>query len=169
MEVKNLRPFIIEPLDKDKVGDVLKDAIRKLNAPYWVSAGTALGLYRDGDFVPGDTDIDIALVGYDGIEKDMPLFELIRTVYHEGKPQQLAYMDGGIIFDVYIHWSEGDDYVNYNERGKQRMPKWMYDEQTFIETKYGKLPFPKDPEKYFEIRYGDWKTPQNKKANYEAI
>ena len=168
MEVRHLRSFSVQPMG-DNAEQVLKKAVDFLKVPYWMSAGTALGLYRDGDFVPGDTDIDIALVGYDGIEKDMPPFELIRTVYHEGKPQQLAYMEDGIIFDVYIHWSEGDDYVNYNERGKQRMPKWMYDEQTFIETKYGRLPFPKDPEKYFEIRYGDWQTPQNKKAHYEAI
>jgi hypothetical protein len=168
MEVKNNRNFQILPLNEN-AEKVLREATEQLKVKYWMSAGTALGLYRDKDFVEGDTDIDIALVGYEGVEKDLLDWEIIRTVYHEGKPQQIAYVKDGVIFDVYIHWLEGDDYVNYGESGKQRMVKWMYDEQVILETKYGLLPFPKDPEKYFEIRYGDWKVKQDKKANYERI
>lgn len=169
MEVKNHKPFSVQPMNLDNAKAVLEKAIKHLKVKFWMSAGTALGLYRDGDFIEGDTDIDIALLGYKGIENDLFNWDIIRTVYHEGKPQQIAYMEDGVIFDVYIHWAEGDDYVNYNERGKQKMPKWMYDEQVMIDTKYGQLPFPKDPKKYFKIRYGDWQVKQNKKANYEKI
>jgi hypothetical protein len=172
MEVKNLKSFRTDPIDKDIAGKVLIDGINKLNLPYWVSAGTALGLYRDKDFIDGDTDVDIAMIGFEGIDniiRESLGFEEIRNVYHEGKPQQLAFRSNDIIFDIYIHWQENNDYVNYGEMGKQRMPVYMYSNLKSITTKYGNLNFPSDPEEYFKIRYGDWQTPQSKKAHYEAI
>jgi len=176
MIVNNYRHFEINVLN-DNAKSVLLNALSRLKSiKYWMSAGTALGLYRNNDFIEGDTDIDIAMVGYSGIDNEIIKamvddtgFELIRDIYHEDMPQQLAFMKDGVIFDIYIHWREGDNYINNSESGKQTMPKWMYDSQKIINTKYGNLPFPKDPEKYFEIRYGDWKIPQNKKAVYEKI
>lgn len=167
MEVNNYRSFRLAPMDKEVAGRILKEGIEKLNMPYWVSAGTALGLYRDKDFPEGDTDVDIAMVGYEGIDKDIKErlnYEPLRSVYHEGKPQQLAFITNDIIFDIYIHWQDGDEYVNRGESGKQAMPLYMYKDLKQIETKYGKLYFPSNPEEYFKIRYGDdWTIPQNKK------
>ena len=173
MEVTNLKPFKLEPIDKELAGKVLLEGVSKLNIPYWVSAGTALGLYRDKDFIDGDTDIDIAMVGFEGIDKSIKErldFEEIRNVYHEGRPQQIALRKDGIIFDIYIHWQEGDDYVNYGESGRQRMPLYMYNDLKTINTKYGELNFPSNPEEYFRIRYGeDWSIPQNKKPAFEKV
>lgn len=173
MEVKNLKSFRLTPIDKEKASKVMLEGIEKIKIPYWVSAGTALGLYRDKDFIDNDTDIDIAMVGFDGVDKDirerLTGFEEIRNVYHECRPQQLAFIKDDIIFDIYIHWQEGDDYVNYGESGKQKMPIYMYDTLKELDTKYGLLTFPKDPEEYFTIRYGDWQIPQDKKAHYEKI
>jgi len=48
MEIRNLRSFSIQPMG-DNAEQVLKKAIASLKVPYWMSAGTALGLYRDGE------------------------------------------------------------------------------------------------------------------------
>lgn len=167
MEVNNLKSFQLKPVENK---GLISEVAGMLKFKYWVSAGTALGLYRDDDLVEGDTDIDFALIGYDGVDNDIRAlgFDEIRNVYHEEKPQQLAFIYNDTIIDFYIHWEEGDDYVNYGERGKQRMPKYMYDTRQIM-TKYGLLPFPKYPEEYFERRYGDWKIKQDKKAIYETI
>lgn len=164
MEIVNYHNLKIEPI----YGKHAEELFR-VDLPYqwWVSAGTALGLYRDGDFIQGDTDIDIAAKGYEGVDKDtteaLKGFELCRTIYHEGKPMQLAFIKDGIILDIYFHWQEDNNFVNYGESGKTVIPSRIYN-PIEIETKYGKLPFPNPPEEYFKIRYGDdWQTPQNKK------
>lgn len=170
MEVKNLKSFTINPLNNEIAGEVLKDAIKQLNMPYWVSAGTALGFYRDKDFIEGDTDIDIEMAYYEGIDKDILErlnFDLIRTCYHEGKVQQMAFISKGTIFDIYFYEKVGDEYININEMGEMRFPTRYFDELEHIETKYGTLPFPSPIEDYLKYRYGDWQTPSNKKGLYD--
>lgn len=160
MEVTNHTNFSINPIDKEKAGKVLQEVIPKLPR-YWVSAGTALGLYRDKDFITGDTDIDVEML--EDVELDYPL---IRTVTHEGKIQQRAYLINDTIFDIYFYQKEGDEYVNYNEQGVMRFPCYYFDTLEIIETKYGTLPFPSPVEDYLKYRYGDWQTPSNKKGLY---
>lgn len=162
MEVKNHKHFTLKPLDKQKAGEVLQEVVKKLPR-YWVSAGTALGLYRDKDFITGDTDIDVEMFGEDAVDLDYPL---IRTVTHEGKIQQRAYMINDTIFDIYFYYKEGDEYVNYNEQGEMRFPCHYFDTLEMINTKYGTLPFPSPIEDYLKYRYGDWQTPSNKKGLY---
>lgn len=169
--VTNYPCLKIEPLNEYAV-EILNEAIT-LKREFWMSAGTALGLYRDGDFIEGDTDIDIAMKGYDGIDKEIldtfQGFELARSAYCQGKPMQLALIKKGVILDIYFHWEEGENYVNYNDNGKTIMPKEIYT-PVMLDTKYGKLPFPNPPERYFEIRYGaDWKIPQDKKPIFYEI
>ncbi len=156
-----------KPLE-DNAEAILKEGTNKINIPYWLSAGTALGLYRDKDFIKGDTDIDIAVEGYDGIEFDIILnldgFSAGRIAHYNGKPMQVAFTKDNIVFDVYIHWLEEANLVNHNDRGKTVMKKEICRNTIMIDTKYGTYPFPNPIEEYLKIRYGvDWETPQNKK------
>lgn len=167
LEVSGI-PVEIKPFENGK--DILIEGTSKLSMPYWLSAGTALGLYRDKDFIQGDTDIDVAMVGYDGIEQDLMRdlgeYLMFRRVALGDKLMQLAFKAKGVIFDVYIHWEDEDNYVNIAGSGKTIMPKRIYD-TVKVETKYGTFPFPNPPEEYFEIRYGkDWRTPQDKKPTF---
>lgn len=172
MEIINHKPFQLKPLP-DNAGEVLSEVTKRLQFNFWLSAGTALGLYRDGDLIANDTDLDVAVVGWEGIGeaiKEQVGWEVLREVNYQGKPQQIAFIKDELIFDVYIHWPEGDNMVNYGESGKQVMPKWMYNSLKWKDTKYGLMPFPSDPEAYFKIRYGDdWQTPQEKKPKFEEI
>lgn len=138
---------------------------------YWLSSGTALGLYRDGDFIPNDTDIDIGISVTEGETPILPIlegFELVRDCYHGGKPMQLAFRDteNGVIFDIYFFYDIGmsASYYNFCEIGEWFYPKMEIKE---LETKYGSYPFPSPIETYMERRYGStWKTPSNKKGLY---
>lgn len=169
MQVNNVKYFDLNALPPHAPSILIEGASRF--AKYWLSAGTALGLYRDNDLIEGDTDIDIAMIGYDGIEKEirgkMADYELLRTTHHEDKPMQLAYRKNEVIFDIYIHWPEGDNYVNYGERGKQIMPARIYKQAMKLPTKYGDFYFPDPIEEYLTIRYGsDWHIPQRIKPHY---
>ena len=102
MIITNYPNLKIEPL-KPHAGEVLKLGVEKLEN-YWVSAGTALGLYREGDLIEGDTDLDIEMVGFEGIEfyifSNIPLgFSLCRTIYEFEKLMQVAFIFKETIFD----------------------------------------------------------------------
>ena len=168
MNVYTSPNLIIEPL-KENFGQILKEGTDSLKMPYWISAGTALGLYRDKDYIKGDTDIDVEVMGYVGIGLDivtnMKGFELVRSVITDGRPMQLAFQKDRTIFDIYIYWDEGDDVVNRNDMCTLRLPKKFLKTET-IETKYGKYPFPSPIEEYLVYRYGDWLTPKQDKGIY---
>jgi len=169
MNITN-KDFTIEPLNENAPA-IFKDVISKIPFPYWVSAGTALGLYRDGDFIAGDTDIDFAALGSErcseAILEALAGYPVVRTIYVEDKPMQIAFKKDGVIVDFYFHWKDGDEYYNISENGEQRMPCGIYDTLSQRETKYGLVSFPAQVEEYLAIRYGDWETPTNEKPkNY---
>lgn len=163
----------IQPLNGN-AAKVFQETVKRISKyKYWISAGTLLGLYRDGDFIKGDTDLDFAFIGHDGIEKEIGAslegYELVRTVVHNGKPMQLAFAKDDVLVDLYIHYLEGDNYVNYSESGKQIMPKEIYDNAQVLSLKYGLVKTPHPIDKYLTIRYGDWKTPRDSKPHFEKI
>jgi hypothetical protein len=47
--------------DAERALLLLDDALRSACVPYWLSEGTALGMFRDGALIPGDDDVDIAV------------------------------------------------------------------------------------------------------------
>ena len=79
---------------------------------HWVSAGTALGYYRDNTFIAHDTDIDFEIrLNYeeDNTEFLEELqqsfidnhFELHRKAWYNDKLMQLAFVKDFVIFDIY--------------------------------------------------------------------
>lgn len=47
--------------DAERALLLLDDGMRLAGVPYWLSEGTALGMFRDGALIQGDDDIDIAV------------------------------------------------------------------------------------------------------------
>jgi hypothetical protein len=157
------------------VNDTLSKAKSQLNCSWWISAGTAIGLYRDGDFIPSDTDIDIGVrskIGQSHIVLDG--FKLIRTMEWRTRPIQTAYIDtNGCIFDIYYYYDDilEDKLVTVSEYGYVHQKKGFIVKPNFgvkeLPTKYGMLPFLDPIEEYLVDRFGDdWKTPKSSKGKY---
>jgi hypothetical protein len=171
MEVINYFKFEMNPLEgKSQYGEVLLEALRLDGLRWYISSGTALGLYRDGDYIPQDTDIDIGIIAEPGVNLRQNVInrlemQLVREITHEGMPMQLAFMHNDIIFDVYFYYIQPDGtFINHNDQGD--MVKQPFEIRT-RDTKYGVLPFPHPIEDYMVMRYGkDWKIPSNKKGLY---
>jgi len=110
------------------------DALDKAEIPYWLSAGTALGLYRDGGIIPDDSDIDIGVlsdVSVEKIEEAMLGAGFLTQRYrnHKGAPQQRAFAKDGIAFDISIFYPSWDCYVFYTRSGGAiRKPKYLLDD-----------------------------------------
>lgn len=132
---------------------------------YFLSDGTALGFYRDGDFIDSDTDIDVVV--YANIEQQhilIPQFTLIRTMEWKKRPIQTAYIDtNNVIFDIYYYYPDiiENKWTTLCGNGMIALPRYNI---SLLNTKYGPFPFPENIEEYLKLRYGDWKTPKSSKG-----
>jgi len=153
---------------KQDLNKTLLDALAGI-PNYWLSAGTALGMYRDGDFIPSDTDIDIEMWVDD--EYTLPeRFSRYVTQDSQGKPGQRAYIDtkNNVIFDIYFYEKKGNMAVS-TINSRLTFPIEWFENKKKLPTKYGELYFPNPIEEYLEHRYGKtWKTPDNKKGLFNG-
>ena len=167
MLIKN-EQFDFKGLD-ERSPKVLREGYDRLKMKKWLGAGTLLGLYRDGDLIKGDTDIDVEVQGYEGVDEDILKigFKLIRTAYEGDKPMQIAFQKDDTIFDVYIFWEE-EEMINHNELGVMKFDKKFF-QLTELDTKYGKFNVPSPTDEYLSIRYGkDWQTPKKGRGMYDG-
>jgi hypothetical protein len=175
IQVINHPELQIKPLN-EKANAVMNDFARHFTPnTYWLGAGTVLGLYRDNEFIEGDTDIDFSFFGYKTMSKtfaeslciNLPEYKLVREVYDNDLVQQLCFMKDGVLVDCYYHYDDGNRYMNHSESGWTFTPKNLFDDRKELETKYGWWSFPFPIEDYLVLTYGeDWKVPQNKKPIY---
>lgn len=170
LQVKNHNPFQLRPLAEiDSPEKTLFKGIKHLKGyEWWVSVGTAIGFYRDGDFIPNDTDIDVGVRAQKGIvPPEVPDMTLIRETFYGDRITQRAYIDDNkCIFDIFFYYDDVEDgrLITWSEGGKISKPNFGVKE---LDTKYGKLPFLHPIEEYLEDRYGDWTVKESKKGRYE--
>ena len=179
--IKDIGNYRIEPLKgKDANATLIAGTkiLDKSGMKWWLSAGTILGLYRDGDFIPHDTDIDIGVEGdhYNNCEKINKLivafqedgFRLIRTMLYDNYPMQLAFIDKrNIIFDLYFFYPVFSDMINHNEGGIMMKPSRLFSSLGNMEFKENGYNCPNDIDEYLAFRYGeDWKVPKIKKGDW---
>jgi len=154
------------------------NVLESTKATYRLADGTALGLYREGGFIPHDNDIDVEVLGDAQLEAISKLLfssgmRLGRKMIYKGKIQQLVfYNEKNIIFDIVV-WYELNDstIINYSERGYRRSQdasffnKGNLDSINFRGRQY---PLPGEIEKWLEMRYGnDWRVPKTYKGDWK--
>ena len=185
VRVTNVAPFHIEPLKGKKWVPVFNQAIDildDLKLEWQIGGGTLLGLYRDGDVIAHDTDLDFEVFVDDKFSLEVSLnrlfatndFRLIRTQHCTRGPSQIAYLhkDTNIIVDVFFYYYSEEDgcYVNYNEYGELLRPVESVKEvkQHFVDSMIDYVDVPVEVESYLSFRYGeDWKTPKKEKVSWE--
>jgi phosphorylcholine metabolism protein LicD len=146
------------------------EILAQLGVFYWLSGGTALGLYRDKEFIKNDTDIDVEVLGnrrvndiYNNFLID---YELVREVSdNTGFIYQQAYysIKDCILFDIIYYREQENKVVSWSEtNGEISYPAIFLAEMepiTFNNRIYPII----NPEKYLEWIYGkEWKTPVSK-------
>lgn len=161
--IKLFEPVELEPLKPNAI-EVLREGLYHMTGTYWISSGTLLGLYRDHQLIPHDTDLDVNVLDHLEItEKDLPGFRLMRTQHYKGKVMQTAFIKDDVIFDNYYFYSEGEYAVNYNDQGIIKKPL------KFLKTTiYKGYPVPTPIEEFLEWRFGDWKTPKVTKDTWDV-
>ncbi len=172
----------LSPLDQDKALECLQDGLNfvadKLPL-FWVTSGTLLGIHRDNQFIPHDTDIDICAaidINNDNhaqitAKLEDPKFELIAYAHSQDFPMQLAFEhENGTVFDIYFYYDGvfDDVLVNYGPEGQIRKPKHFVDALGFIPFRGIDIPHPTPLDEFLVWRFGeDWQTPKKSKKPWQ--
>lgn len=176
---KNHCSFSIDPI-KGKNAELTQeigcDAVKDYH--YWITSGNLLGIYRDKKLIDFDTDIDIGILLNEGdnptsdiLEKLKNInFTLIRSVFDNDSPMQLAFMDNDrqVIFDIYFFYRQNNIAVNYNPEGYIEKPLKFIEELGSIEFQGKNYPVPNYLEEYLVWRFGDWKVPATNKVAWQT-
>jgi len=176
IEVK-IYKYTVEPLDgKDAKAAYYRasDILLALGVRTWVAAGTALGLYRDGGFIPHDTDIDVETTQIDRFQ-DIKIafvqngYKIAREMFYCGIPMQIAFVhpDDNIIFDIYFYlWMIKDGVnANFNEHGILTIPNHFLEKMPLRHDVVSAF-YPAPIEEYLTHRYGNWKEKTTEKGNW---
>lgn len=139
-----------------------KKILEKYDIQYWLSFGTLLGIYRDGNLIDDDHDCDICIreqefdkfiLAHDDLVKCG--FEPIRLLYNPFKVYQrsVSYGRNGTYIDVMAYRKISED-IWERIPGNVRVSDEQINE--FSKIKFANTVFnaPKNIEKYLEAHYG---------------
>lgn len=158
-------------IDKDKCFKILceiDDLCKKYGVKYYLSEGTALGLYRSGDLIDWDDDIDIGMEESQYnifVKKCLP--ELISKEYY------LTYYYHPSINGYILGFNKDKQLIDIEnvKVGEKCISKYgkLCDEllphiQKITEKEWKGRKFPVPEESYYVYLYGkDWKIPKKTK------
>jgi hypothetical protein len=154
-------------LNKEAAYKILEDVtniLQKYNIFFWLSEGTALGVFREGDLIDHDDDVDLSFQSeYFKIFKDKVIPELEKLGYVVDNFHNLYYiMNKNIFIDIDILFENDLCAAKYWKPVKELEPhiKDFYVKE-FRGYKYN---LPK--ESYYEYLYGkDYMIPLRKKPD----
>lgn len=152
-------------INKEKCYQIIKDVdecMRKHNIFYYMSEGTALGLYRDGDLVEWDDDVDFGI-----FEKDYEKFKNLFVPDIDKKGYM--YNNFGLIGRQHLVDFE------FVAKDKKCISKWdrpcnelIPHLKKFRKIKWRGLELNVPEESYYVYLYGkDWRIPKKEKPKRE--
>jgi hypothetical protein len=149
--------------------------LENMGITYRLTDGTILGLYRQGDFIPHDNDIDVDVLDCREINMICERMKSVgmklgrKAVYKNQIQQLVFYNDEEAVFDMIFWYSNGEIIYNYSERGYVRsQEKRFFEKLSQIEFKRKKYPIPSHIEEWLTMRFGhDWKLPKKYKGDWK--
>ena len=158
------------------------DQLQENNIPFWLEAGTLLGIYRDGDLISWDYDADISIPAeYSDkvaalrykflprfIIRKRPIFSrwipgVTRVVKIKTTWEKLQQVNFHI--DLFCVFKVKDKYRWVDSGVLKHVDRKFFDTQDYIDWEGRKIPTPAHAEEYLSLRYGKWRIPNK---NYIA-
>ena len=109
---------------------LVKDYFDKIKIDFWIEAGTALGIYRDGQILPWDHDIDIGVIESNINRKVLPLilkkkgFKQIKKTFLRNDGMMKFIKKGGREVDI--------NFYRINKKNKTVFVKWYIPRNFFM-------------------------------------
>ena len=142
--------------------DDLSRALDGAGVPFFLAAGTVLGLVREGQPLGGDGDIDVGIFA-DEWDRDA-LIDLFRRdpqfdldLHPQSTKIGLRHR-GGAPIDIFRFYGEGDRVWHDGV-----FVRWHNAPFDVVRRDFGALnvPVPEDADRYLTDNYGDWRTPDS--------
>lgn len=152
------------------------DQLQKNNIPFWLEAGTLLGIYRDGDLIAWDYDADISIPAeYSDkvaalrykyfpryIIRKRPIFSRwipgdTRVVKVKTTWEKLQQVNFHI--DLFCVYKVNDKYRWVDSGVLKQVDAKFFDTQEYVKWEGRKIPVPAHTEEYLSLRYGNWQIP----------
>lgn len=136
--------------------------LKELKIKYFLSCGTALGLYRDGNFIPWDDEIDIDIYSEIFIPRMEEMKEkfinhnFIARLTSRGKTSKMSVFKKGVKVAMGAIY---DNNEGYRCDSYQKFPIDFYENAVQFELGGVNFTLPGPLDKYLTFYYGDWKTP----------
>ena len=148
----------VDKIDAEVELEQVHNFLDRAGIRHWLSAGTLLGIYRDGKFLEQDTDIDFVIHGEDveSIQDAIP-WRLRPEIKTERTWKSVFISPRNVLIDLLWFWEDGDNIINRNSGGTWVIPKNKVEKLESINFKGVDYPCP-SPEWYLENRFKDWKT-----------
>lgn len=167
---------------------VVKEVLDKYKVEFLLAYGTCLGAHRDGDFLPGDDDIDLVVtkpidletrkaIGWMLYDLGFQPQNIAFKVYDRMEPSEIGYngdSETGIIccqksikFTIFFFKKvdcpkHGKEMLCIAKLGAEPLissPAKFYEKPEEIEFKGEKFLVPSPVEDYLSYSYEDWKDP----------
>ena len=159
-------------MDKKVALEVLSDVSQYLEGyQFFLDAGTLLGIYRNGDFIDHDTDLDFAIIINPSKNPEFPTpdWPLIAVWNYRNLPMQRAYLYKGIVVDFYFYYTNLEEglIVNHNDHGVLKLKLVDSLPLSSYEFKNHNVNFPQSVENVLQSEYGEeWRTPKRSKDDW---
>jgi len=152
------------------------DLLQKNNVPFWIEAGTLLGIYRNGDLIPWDYDADLSIPAEyaDHVAKlrynFFPSYIVrkrsidnrwlpgnTRVVKVKSTWEKLRQVNFHI--DLFCIYKVNNKYRWVDTGVLKQVDEKFFNKQDHITWEGRKIPVPSHTEEYLTLRYGDWRKP----------
>jgi len=152
------------------------DQLQKNNIPFWLEAGTLLGIYRDSDLISWDYDADLSIPAEYSDKVAALRYKFFPRFIVRKRPICSRWLTGDTrVVKVKTTWEKLqqvnfhiDLFCVYKINGKYRwvdsgvlkqVDAKFFDTQDFIKWEGREIPVPAHTEEYLSLRYGNWRIP----------
>lgn len=149
-----------------------REILVSLDITFWLTDGTLLGYFREGDLIEHDSDVDLGLYIYDYSDEIIPAFERagfdLKYVLGEKKQGlELSFIRYGVKVDLFFFYRENGRvwhgaWEGLDKGRKRNLIKYYYDAFDLKEIEFlgNRFNVPADTLKYVETKYGEgWRNP----------
>ena len=152
---------IIDPSLQVEVADEVLNEIflfaTQLEIRVFLVFGTCLGFVRDGEYIEGDNDLDIGIIGRRK-ERGLLINSLKRNGFHWGERVRHPHfvhdhlIKNKVLIDFYLF-----------DRGK------FYFQFDYVQYKMRGYPIPHPVRKYLSVCYSNWKVKESQQAQLHLL
>lgn len=147
----------------------------ELNIPWFASRGTLIGITRENDFIPHDTDVDVVIYDVDRlqiksiIDAISPLMKLKVIREYNNHIHLIGFRVKLMRVDIDVWYRHGDSMYSIDESTKYtydgytfyKLPSNLFETKT-IDFHRIKIKVPKNTEEFLNKYIGeDWTTPKD--------